>query len=84
MERAKQTLGRLRKIWQPHRLVYGYESWYDNDAISRRFCRFENKTLKRIAGIRGITEVPYADEVKDERYMEMVGACFTWRSGKIG
>ena len=64
--------------------MYGHESWYDNDAISRRFCRFENKTLKRIAIIRGITEVPYVDEVKDEGKMEMIGTCFTWGKGKLG
>ena len=55
-------------------LLYGHESWYDNDTISNRFRRFENKALRRILGvkwqdrirnerIREITQVPYVDEI---------------------
>ena len=55
-------------------LLYGHESWYDNQTISNRFCRFENKALRRILGvkwqdrirneiIREITKVPYVDEI---------------------
>ena len=54
-------------------LIYGHESWYDNDTISRRFLVFENKALRRILGIRWqdrvrnvtireVTQVPYIDE----------------------
>ena len=54
-------------------LLYGHESWYDNETISQRFCRFENKALRRILGvrwqdrirnrtIREITDLPYVDE----------------------
>ena len=55
-------------------LLYGHESWYDNETISNRFLRFENKALRRILGvkwqdrirnetIREITQVPYVDEI---------------------
>ena len=55
-------------------LLYGHESWYDNETISNRFCRFENKALRRILGvkwqdrvrndtIREITKIPYVDEI---------------------
>ena len=54
-------------------LVYGNESWYDNEGIATRFRVFENKALRRILGvnwvdrvrnqtIREITQVPYIDE----------------------
>ena len=54
-------------------LLYGHESWYANDSISRRFLVFENRVLRRILGItwqdrvrndtiREITKVPYIDE----------------------
>ncbi|XP_068231941.1 uncharacterized protein [Palaemon carinicauda] len=29
-------------------LLYGHKSWYDSEAISDRFFRFENKALRRI------------------------------------
>ena len=54
-------------------LIYGNESWYDNEGIATRFRVFENKALRRILGvrwqdrvrnqtIREITRVPYIDE----------------------
>jgi hypothetical protein len=55
-------------------LLYGFESWYDNQNISNRFRIFENKVLRRILGIkwsdrirnttiREVTEVPCVDRV---------------------
>ena len=54
-------------------LLYGHESWYDNDTISRKFLVFENKALRRILGvrwhdrvrndvIREATNMPYIDQ----------------------
>ena len=54
-------------------LLYGHESWYDNESISKKFVIFENKDLRRNLGvrwqdrvrnsdIRETTKMPYIDE----------------------
>ena len=46
-------------------LIYGHESWYDNETVSRRFLVFENKSLRRILGIR------WQDHIRNETIREV-------------
>ena len=47
-------------------LLYGYESWYDNETISKKYLTFENKALRRIMGIR------WQDKIRNLRIREIV------------
>ena len=75
-------------------LLYEHESWYDNETISQRFCRFENKALRRILGvrwqdrirnniIREITEVPYVDEIMMRGRWRWLGHALRTGPGRI-
>ena len=75
-------------------LLYGHESWYDNETVSKRFCRFENKSLRRIVGIkwqdrvrnetvREITNVPYVDEIMMRGRWRWLGHVLRREEGRL-
>ena len=64
--------------------IYGHESWYDNETLSRKLLVFENKALRRILGIRwqdrisnqsvrDKTDVPWLDTLLMESRWKWLG-----------